>query len=163
MSDVTDLYNEKAIDPKRKSPQNRENRRIARNRAGKGPPMQHRGEKLVRIVSALITLGMAGCLIVFAIGKRLDGATIAAYSVAVVACAVFATPWPWRETSRSRFYALLGVLWSSAAASAWIHDQSMTATLYGVAAALSFWGSLTSASLRSDSHAGHAGHAQQAK
>jgi len=125
--------------------------------------MEHRGEKLVRIVSALIALGIAGCLILFAVGKRLDAATIVAYSVAVVACAVFATPWPWRENSRSRFYALLGVLWSSVAASTWIHDQSMAATLYGVAAALSFWASLTTASLRSDSHAGHINHAQQVK
>jgi len=122
--------------------------------------VQHRGEKLVRIVSALLALGMGGCLILFAVGRKLDAATIAAYAVAVVACAVFATPWPWQGNSRARFYALLGVLWTSAAASAWIHDQSMTATLYGVAAALSFWGSLTIMSSRSDSHAGHA---QQAK
>ncbi len=124
--------------------------------------MQHRGEKLVRIVCALITLGMAGCLIVFAVGKKIDAATIAAYTVAVLACAVFATSWPWRGNSRARFYALLGVLWTSAAASAWFHDQSMPATLYGVAAALSFWGALTIVSSRSDSHAGHAGHAGHA-
>ncbi len=122
--------------------------------------MRHRGEKLVRVVSALITLGMAGCLVLFVVGKKLDAATLVSYSVAVVACAVFATPWPWRENSRARFYALLGVLWSSAAGTAWIHDQSMMATLYGVAAGLSFWGSLTIVSWRSNSHAGHA---QQAK
>ena len=117
--------------------------------------MRHRGEKLVRIVSALLTLGMAGCLILFAVGGKLDVATIAAYAVAVVACAVFATPWPWRGNSRARFYALLGVAWTSAAASAWIRDQSMLATLYGVAAAISFWVSLTVMSSRSSSHAGH--------
>jgi len=117
--------------------------------------VRHRGEKLVRIVSALLTLGMAGCLILFAVGGKLDVATIAAYAVAVVACAVFATPWPWRGNSRARFYALLGVAWTSAAASAWIRDQSMLATLYGVAAAISFWVSLTVMSSRSSSHAGH--------
>jgi hypothetical protein len=98
---------------------------------------------------------MAGCLILFAVGGKLDVATIAAYAVAVVACAVFATPWPWRGNSRARFYALLGVAWTSAAASAWIRDQSMLATLYGVAAAISFWVSLTVMSSRSSSHAGH--------
>jgi hypothetical protein len=96
----------------------------------------------------------------FAVGRKLDAATIVSYSVAVVACAVFATPWPWRANSRARFYALLGVLWTSAAANAWIHDQPFMATLYGVASALSFWGALTIVSSRSDSHAGHA---QQAK
>jgi len=118
--------------------------------------VQHRGERLVRIVSALLSLGMAGCLVLFAVAGKLDAATIAAYAVAVLACAVFATPWPWRGNSRARFYALLGVAWTSAAASAWIHDQSMLASLYGVAAAISFWVSLTIISSRSNSHAGHA-------
>ncbi len=122
--------------------------------------MQHRGEKLVRIVSALIALGMAGCLILFALGNQLTAAMIATYAVAVVACAVFATPWPWRGNSKARFYALLGVLWTSAAFSALLRDQTMTATLFGVAAALSFWSSLTIVASHSDAHAGHA---QQAK
>jgi hypothetical protein len=115
--------------------------------------MQHRGEKLVRVVSALLTLGMAGCLVLFARDNQLTAAMIAAYAVAVVACAVFATPWPWRGNSKARFYALLGVLWTSAAVSALLRDQSMTATLYGVAAALSFWSSLTIVYSHSDSHA----------
>jgi hypothetical protein len=123
--------------------------------------MQHKGEKLVRIVSAVITLGMAGCLVIFA--RELPAAMISAYAVAVLACAVFATSWPWRGYSKARFYALLGVLWSSAAASAWFSDRTMTATLYGVAAALSFWGSLTIMTARSDSHADQVGHAQQLK
>jgi hypothetical protein len=117
--------------------------------------MLHKGEKLVRVVSALITLGMAGCLVLFARDNQLTAAMIAAYSVAVVACAVFATPWPWRGNSKARFYALLGILWTSAAASALLRDQSMTATLFGVAAALSFWSSLTITYGHSDSHAGH--------
>jgi hypothetical protein len=115
--------------------------------------VEHRGEKLVRIVSALITLGMAGCLAIFA--RELPAAMISAYAVAVIACAVFATPWPWRGNSKVRFYALLGVLWTSAAASAWFSDQTMTATLFGVAAALSFWSSLAIMSAHSDSHASH--------
>jgi hypothetical protein len=116
--------------------------------------VQHRGEKLVRIVSAFITLGMTGCLILFALENKITAAMIAAYAVAVVACAVFATPWPWRGNSKARFYALLGVLWTSAAVSALLSDQSMTATLYGVAAALSFWSSLTIVYSHADSHAG---------
>ncbi len=117
--------------------------------------MQHRSEKLVRVVSALLTLGMASCLVLFAVENKLTVAMIAAYAVAVAACAVFATPWPWRGNSKARFYALLGVLWTSAAVSALLGDQSMTATLYGVAAALSFWGSLTIMYAHSDSHASH--------
>jgi hypothetical protein len=114
--------------------------------------MQHKGEKLVRVVSALITLGMAVCLVIFA--RELPIAMISAYAVALVACAVFVTPWPWLGNSKARFYALLGVLWTSAAVSALLGDQSMTATLYGVAAALSFWGSLTIMTAHSDSHVG---------
>jgi hypothetical protein len=125
--------------------------------------MQHKGEKLVRIVSALIAIGMAGCLVLFARNNQLTVAMIAAYAVAVIACAVFATAWPWSGNSKARFYALLGVLWTSAAASALLSDQSMTATLFGVAAALSFWSSLTIVSLHSGSHAGPVGHAQQVK
>jgi hypothetical protein len=117
--------------------------------------MLHRGEKLVRVVSALLTLGMAVCLVLFARNNQLTAAMIAAYAVAVVACAVFATPWPWRGNSKARFYALLGVLWTSAAASALLRDQSMTATLFGVAAALSFWSSLTIVYSHDDSHASH--------
>jgi hypothetical protein len=52
------------------------------------------------------------------------------------------------------------VLWTSAAASAWFSDQTVTATLYGVAAALSFWGSLTIMTAHSNSHAGHASEAK---
>lgn len=115
--------------------------------------MRHNGEKLVRIISALITLGMAGCLVLFARSKMLPTSITAAYAVAVLACAVFATPWPWRGSSKARFYALLGVLWTSAAASALLSDQSMTATFYGVAAAISFWSSLTVVSLSGESHA----------
>jgi hypothetical protein len=117
--------------------------------------MLHGGEKLVRVVSALLTLGMAGCLFLFAFQNKLTPAMIAAYAVAVAACAVFATPWPWRGISKARFYALLGVLWTSAAASSLLRDQSMTATLYGVAAALSFWSSLTIVYAHDDSHASH--------
>jgi len=36
----------------------------------------------------------------------------------------------------------------------------VTATLYGVAAALSFWGSLTIMTAHSNSHAGHASEAK---
>jgi hypothetical protein len=125
--------------------------------------MLHKGEMLVRIVSALITLGMAGCLFLFARENVLPVAIVASYAVAVVACAVFATSWPWRGTSKARFYALLGVLWTSAAASAWFSGQTMTATLFGVAAALSFWSSLTIMSLHGNSHSSQVGHAQQAK
>jgi len=120
--------------------------------------MLHKGEVIVRIVSALITLGMAGCLVIFA--RELPAAMILSYAVAVVACGVFATSWPWRGNSKARFYALLGVLWTSAAASAWFSDQTVTATLYGVAAALSFWGSLTIMTAHSNSHAGHASEAK---
>jgi hypothetical protein len=125
--------------------------------------MQQTGEKLVRIISALITLGMAGCLVLFTRDNMLPITITASYAVAVLACAVFATSWPWQGNSRSRFYALLGVLWSSAAASAWFRDQSMTATVYGVAAALSFWGALTIVSSQSDDHTGDVAPAQQAK
>jgi hypothetical protein len=118
--------------------------------------MLHRGEKLVRIISALITLGMAGCLILFAFGNSLTVGMTLAYAVAVLACGVFVTSWPWRGNSKARFYALLGVLWTSAAASALLSDQSMTATFYGVAAALSFWSSLTVVASHSDSHTSHA-------
>lgn len=123
--------------------------------------MQHKGEKLVRIVSALITLGMAASLAIFA--RELPAAMIASYAVAVLACAVFATSWPWRGNSKARFYALLGVLWTSAAASAWFSDQSMTATLFGVAAALSFWGSLTIMTTQSHAHSGAAAEAKHVK
>jgi hypothetical protein len=88
--------------------------------------------------------------------RELPAAMISSYAAAVVACGVFATSWPWRGNSKARFYALLGVLWTSAAASAWFSDQTVTATLYGVAAALSFWGSLTIMTAHSNSHAGHA-------
>jgi hypothetical protein len=117
--------------------------------------MRHRGENLVRIGSGLLAVGMAGCLILFAAEKKLSMAMVAAYAVAVVACAVFATPWPWRGNSRARFYALLGVLWTSVASSALIQDQAMTAVLYGVAAALSFWAALTTSSLHSETHTNH--------
>lgn len=125
--------------------------------------MQHKGEKLVRIFSAAISLGMAGFLVLLAREGQLTAAMIASYAVAVLACAVFSTSWPWRGNSRARFYALLGVMWASVAASAWFRDQTMSATLYGVVAALSFWGSLTMVSSHSSSSASHAGQAHQVK
>lgn len=125
--------------------------------------MTHQGEKFVRIASALISLGMAGFLVLLARQGILPAAMITSYAVAVVACAVFATSWPWGEDSKARFYALLGVMWTSAAASAWLRDQSMTATLFGVAAALSFWSSLTIVSTHSHAHSGSVNHAPQVK
>jgi hypothetical protein len=119
-----------------------------------GTAVRHKGELIVRFVMALLTLGIAGCLVLFVEAKKLTGPMIAAYLVSVFACGVFATAWPWRGNSRARIYALLGVLWTSTATGAWLHTQTMTATLYGVAAALSFWASLITVSLRSETHAG---------
>jgi len=114
--------------------------------------MRRLGERIVRIVSALITAGMAGCIALFAVEGRLTEPTIASYAVAVVACGTFATAWPWRGNSRARFYSLIGVLWGAAAAGAWFGRETMTATLYGVAAALSFWVALITVSQRGERH-----------
>jgi hypothetical protein len=159
------VYNRNAIDCALKPPQNQENRHINGIEPGKDPAVRHKGEILARTVSLLISLGMWGCFALFTVEKKFTTETMASYLIAVLACSVFVTPWPWRENSRARFYVLLGVLWTSAAAGAWFRDQSVTATLYGVAAALSFWGSLTIVASRAATHAGHAhaSHAPQMK
>lgn len=120
--------------------------------------MPHKGELLVRIVAALLTLGMACCLTIFSLQGKLSLAIIGSYSIAVFASAAFATRWPWRANSRARFYALMGVLWASAAASAFFREQTIIATLYGVAAAISFWVALITMSLHAKSEAGDASH-----